>query len=352
MILFFYSIVFYRDIIGGIQMDFYLKVIGLLAGMLIALVISSLIGGLFSLALFKAMGYNIGYIKFLWLSSEVREGKRYWYIGTFSPIFQISRSKENETEKEDMTTAAASYGFNTLMCIVCSIVMLWAVLHKEMMPSMVKWLLIGAAAYLILSWILRTVIFIKVVPNAKNSLSYYTRQQLERLKVGIPLDELVLPPYKELDLPAIGSEIVSYDCVRFIYLVWTKQYDKLREVVSELEKELYIGDGKAYVKAYTGGYYDLIFYYSCFDRSPFNAKYYFDIVEKDLINDRDANGKRVLAFYYYYNFNDIPTAEKYISEAYDMLPNFSVYLQEREYERMLLDKISETISKAKSNGMV
>ena len=88
-------------------MGLYLKVIGLLAGMLIALVISSLIGGLFSLALFKAMGYNIGYIKFLWLSSEVREGKRYWYNGTFSPIFQISRSKENETEKEDMTTAAA-----------------------------------------------------------------------------------------------------------------------------------------------------------------------------------------------------------------------------------------------------
>ena len=75
-------------------------------------------------------------------------------------------------------------------------------------------------------------------------------------------------------------------------------------------------------------------------------------MEKDLINDRDANGKRVLAFYYYYNFNDIPTAEKYISEAYDMLPNFSVYLQEREYERMLLDKISETICKAKSNIIV
>ena len=95
----------------------------------------------------------------------------------------------------------------------------------------------------------------------------------------------------------------------------------------------------------TLSYYWLIFYYSRYEINPVNADTFFERVSRTLLNDSDANAKRVLAYYYYGVKNDIPKAQQYLREGFAVVDKFSVPGAERDLERKLLLDLDEIIQR-------
>ena len=62
-------------------------------------------------------------------------------------------------------------------------------------------------------------------------------------------------------------------------------------------------------------------------------------------NDIDTNGRRVLAYYYYFVYNDESKARELIDAAWKVLPQFSICQGERDYEAKLLKLLSEKMDR-------
>lgn len=65
---------------------------------------------------------------------------------------------------------------------------------------------------------------------------------------------------------------------------------------------------------------------------------------KTLINIVDANGRRVLAYYYYGIKHDIEKSRRYVEEGMSVIEKYGLPGAERELERKLLMELDEMIT--------
>ncbi len=175
------------------------------------------------------------------------------------------------------------------------------------------------------------------------TLAGYTDVAVKKLRQGVSFEAMGLKPVSQLPYKKPTKiEKMMYYQLYVPYLIWIGDIDGLKEPMEEMREYFAKRD---YILQETLNYYWLIFYYSRYEIKPVNADAFLERVSNTLLNDNDANAKRVLAYYYYGVKNDIPKAQQYIREGVAVVDKFSVPGPERELERKLLSDLDEIIQR-------
>ena len=137
--------------------------------------------------------------------------------------------------------------------------------------------------------------------------------------------------------------------------LYTRDFDRLHEYMRSLDTMLRGPGGYSTFVAYTGCYYHLIFYSSYINRNRENATKFYNIIKERLEPDKDANGRRVLAYYYLYVLNNVNRAKEYIAQAEEALEsrNADMYTEgEFLLDQMYIDEIKTNIDKVENPAYV
>ncbi|MBR1816756.1 MAG: hypothetical protein IJ763_08650 [Lachnospiraceae bacterium] len=328
----------------------YLSFILALLGVIVGISIVSLIDQLISLLVRVCFGNRILSVKYLWFDMTETAGDKRWKIGKFSPVCQtmtIPKELGSYDEKKDIKISIIDLLLRLSVAAII-IIIIGACFDWGHSDSKAFMFWCGFGMWYIISEIFTISITIYLIANRKNRLSTYTRHIGEEFSLGVPLDKLYLPRYEELGLKATDYERIVYESFRFMQKVWLGDFSALPEIINNFDRILIVkddisGERVNYIKVYTNAIYNEIFYYSYISFNPQRAKLFYDIINIDLNNDMDTNGRRVLAYYHYFVLNDIDMTIKFINEAYNVLDKFSIAQGERDYEKMLLENISNII---------
>ena len=320
--------------------------IDLLAGFVLCVSINSFISALIAVAVGKMLGFRVWSFKYLFFDMSTVNREKQFHFGKFSAFCQYQLLKWNVTKEEDHKQTFLSLILTTLVDLVFIVggIFLIIDMYRNLGHKGLRTMLEGAVLYLIQNVIYKWITTIRFVMSEDKHLYNYTKKVTYEWMAGVPMEDLKLPPYQELGLQALDAEIIPYNSLRFLQKVWLEQWDELETIVQEYEDILNKTDTRyGYLKNYISAYYNLIFYYSFVQRSEVKARHFYQVVSKDLANDRDTNGRRVLAYYQYFVNHDVSKARSLIEEGRRLLPKFSITQSERDYEEKLLNKLSDMI---------
>ncbi len=319
-----------------------MEIILFLFGIFIGIPISYGIYGAFTFIIESLFGREVYMFKYLIFSYTKSTG---FHISHFSPIFEISMQKENDTEKQVMTSFAIK---TVLYYIVCAVVIFLTVIiyRYDILPLFLTALIAGIALWFDIDIFMRTIFLIKSIINSKNPLSTNYRTIIKKMLDGVPFDEIEVPDPRTYNCSKDKATLAKYQHLFFMNRVWHYDTESLAYAVHSMEWCIginYAVTEKAYLQAYTDIYYDLLFYYSYFDTQDYRAEKIFSIIEPDLRKDKDSNGYRTLAYYTYYILDDTDSVEKYIRKGLELIDEFPIVSQ-REYEKKLLINLSREIA--------
>ncbi len=269
----------------------------------------------------------------------------------FSPLIQevvivdISKPVPDDMDKKDWQYTLVC---NTIELIV-GIVAFW--LLKDQMRAMFLWddasaaqLFLGALAYgLVLNGAVHFILAFYSRFVIMKRLGGYVNKLITKFRQGVSFEDMGIKPLSQLPYKNPSKiEKMMYYQIYVPYLISIGDIDGLKEPMEEMREYFAKRD---FILQETLSYYWLIFYYSRYEINPVNADAFFERVSRTLLNDGDANAKRVLAYYYYGVKNDIPKAQRYIREGFAVIDKFSVPGAERELERKLLLDLDEIIQR-------
>lgn len=164
----------------------------------------------------------------------------------------------------------------------------------------------------------------------------YVQTLTNRLRAGERFSALGLRPIEELPYKdPKPMEKMFYYSYYLSAMLETGQIGALQKPTREMTA--YYRD-REYIVAETWSYYWLIFYYSRFELNPPAARHFLEKIRPTIEQDKDVNGKRVLAYFAFGIEQDFPKARRLLDEAYAVLDKFSCY-GERELERKLLSDL-------------
>ena len=320
--------------------------IDLLAGFVLCVSINSFISALIAVAVGKMLGFRVWSFKYLFFDMSTVNREKQFHFGKFSAFCQYQLLKWNVTKEEDHKQTFLSLILTTLVDSVCIVGGSYLIIdmYRNLGHKGLRTMLEGAVLYLIQNVIYKWFTTIRFVMSEDKHLYNYTKKVTYEWMAGVPMEDLKLPPCQELGLQALDAEIIIYNSFRFMQKVWLEQWDELETIVQEYEDILNKTDTRyGYLKNYISAYSNLIFYYSFVHKSEVKARHFYQVVSKDLANDRDTNGRRVLAYYQYFVNHDVSKARSLIEEGRRLLPKFSITQSERDYEEKLLNKLSDMI---------
>ena len=172
-------------------------------------------------------------------------------------------------------------------------------------------------------------------------LGGYINSLLQRLRNGESFASLDMQPMETLGYknPTTAERLLYYQ-IYMGYLAAVGNYDGMRSPSHQamnflIDREYFVQD--------TGSYYWLIFYFS--EIEP-NAPLTDMLLKRlgDVINsDKDANAKRVLAYYFFNIRRDFISAQKLVDEGFKALNSNSGLATEQELERQLLSELNERL---------
>lgn len=177
-------------------------------------------------------------------------------------------------------------------------------------------------------------------------LNGYTDVMLKKLRQGVPFEELHLKPVSQLPYKNPSKlETMVYYLLYIPYLIAVGEIEALKAPIAEMT-DYYAK--REYIMQETLSYYWLIFYYSRYEINPANADAFFERVSRMLLNDSDANAKRVLAYYFFGVKQDVERARQYVRDGLAVIDKFSLPGAERELERKLLLDLDAIILRRES----
>lgn len=267
----------------------------------------------------------------------------------FSPIIQdvlivdISKPVPDDIDKKERHYLL----FCKTMEVLFSVVLF--LLLKDRVRATMVWegvsgvdLFLGSFAYgVIFQAFCHFIITVYVQIMVTKNLGGYVNSLLKKLRQGVSFEAMGLKPVSQLPYKKPNNiEKMMYYQIYVPYLISTGDIDGLKEPIEEMRKYFAKRD---YIIQETLSYYWLIFYYSRYELISVNADAFYTRVSGTLLNDPDANAKRVLAYYYYGVKNDVEKARQYIREGLAVIDKFSAPGAERELERKLLLELDEII---------
>lgn len=181
-------------------------------------------------------------------------------------------------------------------------------------------------------------------PIGSKKLHSFTNEKVSELRSARTLEEIEMPALNSLaDYKKDRHSEIRYQTLFFLVSEMRKDISSMDEVVrwyedylqSEQERSLKLLETLAQKAMYK----DLIRYYSTWriDQKK-AAEYYKMLPEAELLDDKDANGRRLLAYYSKNILNDFSKAMEYCLEGLHALddPNTPLAKLEIDNERQLL----------------
>lgn len=312
------------------------EIVGLIAGIFIGFSAFYGIWGAIKFTVDKAFGRKLisfRYMTFRWNNTGG------FYKSDFTPLCEIITTKPNEPKAltilefiiENVIFFAISVSFIMLTISLSPKFALLKICHA-IMYGMSLW----AATHIVIM----IISIIKIFAESKNSLMRYTSDIIDKMTAGVPMDEIDVPDYRSLDCKASSVDLSQYLHFAFINRLWHSNFDDLEFIVSSTEKCLKLNTAQPYelLSHQMPSSYNLLFYFSCMKPDIQRAIHIYCLIEDDLLNDKDSNGYRTLAYYTYFVLKDKDKTREYITEGLRLLDEFPL-ISQREVEEMLLKKL-------------
>lgn len=228
------------------------------------------------------------------------------------PFFDFDKYKNIEAEKQLRLGDQLMILAAVISLIVSLIVGVPLALAGRNLTNIVFVILASLGLGLIFHNVVSLGITIYSVYKSKTSLAGYMSSAIAKIRNGATYDMLNLEPIDKLPYKnVIKTERLLYFSFYYLYLESIEKYDEMpalaRNAISELPDN--------FVESYVPLFANLLDYYSHYEIDDSKAHHLYNRVGEYLVNDKDANSKRILA-YYEANINkDIEKARAYANEA-------------------------------------
>lgn len=313
-------------------------------GAMPAVSVASFLRQMLCLLTVRLSGGKVLYFKYLCLDYRQENGEGKMRMGQFSPVCQFlyTNGDREYDQKEDIIREAVRLLLYFVAGGLIEFILyrLWR--ETGAGTAWLKPVIAGIAAGFILEFIGGFRVLLYKLRNDGKNLTAYWRETLRQLSQGTPLEEVWMPPYQELYSNVPEEEILLYDGIRFMQKLWQRDYETLKEVAVECDWIIRHWEYQ-YIRVLTNVYYNMIFYYSCIERSPERADRYYQAVRRDLEQDMDSNGRRVMAYYTYFCKGQPQEAMKLLQDGQKVLNRLSTNSFETELERRLLGELEQII---------
>lgn len=313
-----------------------------LFGIFIGIPISYGIYGILTFIIESLFGRKVYSFKYLIFSYTKSTG---FHTCNFSPICEISMQKENDTEKQIMTSFIIKTVLYDIVCAVLTVITV-VIYRYDILPLFITALTAGIALWFDIDIFMRIIFLIKSTVNSKKPLNTNYHTIIKKMLDGVPFGEIEVPDPRTYNCKTDKSTLAKYQHLFFMNRVWHDDKKSVSYAVQSMELCIdmnYALTDKAYLQAYTDVYYDLLFYYSFIDIQKYRAEKIFDIIAPDLLTDNDSNGYRTLAYYNYFILGNMEATELYIRKGLELIYEFPIVSQ-REYEKMLLINLLKEFS--------
>ena len=187
--------------------------------------------------------------------------------------------------------------------------------------------------------------------SGKKRLHHYTNEKLREIRNANSLKEIEMPALDDLsDYKKDDHSMLCYQNGFYLVSEMRRDMKSLEDVVQWYEEYVERREkqkGTLEFSAHKGMIRNLIEYYSTWNIDCEKAnKYYKLMSEQELIDDKDANGRRLLAYYYKNILRDSENAKNLCIEGLTALEDTNTRLckLELENERALLTELLSRIS--------
>ena len=189
-------------------------------------------------------------------------------------------------------------------------------------------------------------------PIGSKKLHTFTNEKVSELRSAHSLEEIEMPALNSLvDYKKDSHSEIRYQTLFFLISEMRKDIGSMDEVIrwyeDYLESEQERNLKQLETCAHKAMYRDLIRYYSTWRIDQAKATEYYNMLsEAELLDDRDANGRRLLAYYSKNILNDYSKAREYCQEGLQALddPNTPLAKLEIDNERRLLTDLRASLT--------
>ena len=199
--------------------------------------------------------------------------------------------------------------------------------------SLPDWFLAGLSVSMVWHSIVTMGIRLYVYGVMMKQLSGYNQSLINRLRAGERFADMGLRPVEELPYrnPKEMEKMMYY----LFYLNAMLETGNIAAMHKPIQEMTNYFRNQDFIMSQTGNYYWLVFYYSRYELNPSAATYFLNIIRDSIEHDKDANAKRVLAYYAFGIEQDFPKARHFVNEGLACVDSFSIGA-ERDLERKLL----------------
>lgn len=199
--------------------------------------------------------------------------------------------------------------------------------------SLLDWFLTGLGIGICWHSLVSLGIRVYVYTVMMRHLTGYVQSLANRLRAGERFCEMGLRRIEELPYQNPKDvEKMLYYCFYLSAMLESGQIGAMQQPIREMTAFF---RNREYIVSETLSYYWLIFYYSRFELNPPAATYFLNKIRPAIGQDKDANARRVLAYYAFGIEQDFPKARSLYGDAWMALDRMPVS-GERELERKLL----------------
>lgn len=281
--------------------------------------------------------YELISFNFLWFGYFKENGENKIRICEFKLGCECGMLKKNNATKVNYYISEL---LPAIIPVILSIIYIIVLFKKSLIESL---FLCSIGICFFIYDIISIVIYIKSLTlifgkSSKAIFARETKEKFDLLKKGVTPGKLV---FSTIDIPDDKNTkiyVQRYELFRFCNYLDNEEFSSLKTPIENIERNL----PEEFSVFNTSYIYELIFYYSAFDRNEEKASYYYNIVSKNLVKDKDCNGLRVYAYYKYYIEKDSRAAKEFALEGLSVVSKFNIEGL-KEFEKKLLLRLIEII---------
>lgn len=314
--------------------------------LLIAVLATEIVGLAANLVFAPLFGMRVTTISFFGLEFTISDNKWTKTFHKLSPIIQydvrfdsrkpVESFSDKKADLLRFVTILAKFAVAAVICFL-----LRGFFTKKGSFNIIDLLMISFAAGMVFQAFTSLGIYLYTNLVLMKRLGGYINTLIKRLRQGESFASLDMKPAEELGYknPTKTEKLLYYQ-IYMAYLAAVGDYDGMRSPSHEamnflIDRDYFVQD--------TGSYYWLIFFFSEIEpNAPIT-----DMLLKRLGNviksDKDANAKRVLAYYFFNIRRDFTSAQQMVDAGFQALNSNAGLDTERELERQLLSDLNERL---------
>ncbi len=331
--------------------------VALVLGTILGILVTSAVIVVSSLLTAKLTGAWISQIRIFGKTGKKgrTDENREWHKDKFVllPVVILNATMEGDfredLKKMNIVNAILTFAMAGIYAFV-GIFLTWK--NTAFVASMFKYSAIFAVIEIVLSCLKMIVSKIK----KGNSLGNFCLDRFEELKNGLSLEQLNMSvPDTMLDKADQHSKIFYYHMC-YTKSLWMRNFNALNGIVRQLDLALRKhGPNSDYIETTLDvyGYYDILFYSSYVNQNHNHAIRIYNLIKPKLDADKDANGRRVKAYYEFYVLNQSQQASITLNQAIEALRDVDTVVTtkaEIDLERRLIEELQDNMTRIMNPG--